>query len=227
MARPKTHSRSEPQDHAGRPQRRSPGPLQAHKSSETRRRVIEAAIACVAGQGLRHATAGRIAERAGISWGGIQHQFGDKEAIFEAVLQQVLDDFSADLSAISPERTSLAARVSALVRGAWRLMNNPAYQAFREILRHRDDDVGDRLSSRRIMERVNTAVDRVCAQLFGDLSLPAERVNMAKLVVFATLSGMVEQSAFTSLPPETTQEQLELLERSVLGLVRRARSDLR
>jgi AcrR family transcriptional regulator len=188
--------------------------------------VIEAAIACVAEQGLRNATAGRIAERAGISWGGIQHQFGDKEAIFEAVLEQVLEDFSADLLATLPDRASLPARVSALVRGAWRLMSNPAYQAFREILRNRDDGVSDRLSSKQIMERVNAALDRVCAPLFGDLSLPAERVNMAKLVVFATLSGMAEQRAFTTLPPETTQEQLELLDRSVLGLVRRTRIDL-
>ncbi len=224
MAHPKVRASSDPKDLPGRPPRRPPGPLQARKSNETRRRVIEAAIACVAEQGLRNATAGRIAERAGISWGGIQHQFGDKEAIFEAVLQQVLDDFSTDLSTISPERDSLAARVSALVRCAWRLMSNPAYQAFREILRNRDGEVSDRLSSRQIMERVNTAVDRACAQLFGDLSLPAERVNTAKLVVFATLSGMAEQRAFASLPVETTQEQLELLERSVLGLVRRARS---
>ena len=96
---------------AEQPSRRSAGPRQQQKSSETRRKVIQAAIGCIAESGVKRATAMRIAERAGVSWGAIQHQFGDKAAILDAVLQQVLGEFSSTLAGVSPARDSLKARL--------------------------------------------------------------------------------------------------------------------
>ena len=203
--------------------RRPSGPVQERKSRKTRQRVIRAAIECISESGFKHATTTRIAERAGISWGGIQHQFGAKAAILDAVLQELLGEFTAELAGISPARDSLNARVAALVHGAWALMCNPAYQAFREILRHRPEPAGFPMSSEEIMGRVNEAVDGVCAQLFGDLDLPPARIDLIKLFVFATLSGMAEQRRFTGLPEAATEQQLALLQRTVRGLIQRER----
>jgi len=208
-------------EHPG--QRRPSGPVQERKSRQTRQRVIRAAIECISESGFKHATTTRIAERAGMSWGGIQHQFGAKTAILDSVLQELLGEFTAQLATVSPVRDSLKARVRALVHGAWALMCNPAYQAFREILQHRRRPAGFPMSSEEIMGRANAAVDGVCAQLFGDLELPQARIDLIKLFVFATLSGMAEQRRYTGLPEVATEQQLALLERTVRGLIQRER----
>ncbi|MFQ5515427.1 MAG: TetR/AcrR family transcriptional regulator [Myxococcota bacterium] len=200
-----------------------PGPLQQLKSLATRERVIRTAIECIAEGGLEQATAARLAARAGVSWGGIQHQFGDKAAIFDAVLEHLLETFTVELSGISASRASLSARIAALVEGTWLLICNPAYQAFREILLHHRPPTRSALSPERIMGRVNQALDAVCAGLFGDLALPRATVDLIKLTVFATLGGMAEQRRIVALPMAATRLQLELLERTIKDLIRRNR----
>ena len=72
---------------------RGAGRTHAERSSDTRDKVIQAAIRCIAKYGYRQATVTRIAALSGVSWGGIQHQFGNKAAIIQAVLDHTLDEF--------------------------------------------------------------------------------------------------------------------------------------
>ena len=99
-------------------QRRGPGPVQRQRSEEKRERVIRAAIECIAEEGLQRATAERIAARSGVSWGGIQHQFGDKTGILDAVLEQLLRDLRDQVEQFSTRATSIEGRVRALVDAA-------------------------------------------------------------------------------------------------------------
>ncbi len=197
------------------------GPVQQRKSDATRQRVIQAAIECIAEFGVKGATAARIARRAEVSWGGIQHQFGGKAGILDAVLQQVLEEYSSGVAEISTTRRGLAARVSVLVRGAWRLMCNPGYQAIREILHSRGESSNSPLPSEQITDSVNAAIDRVGSELFGYLHMGKAEFDLIKLFIFATLSGMIEQRRFAQLPDEATQQQLALLEQAVSDRIRR------
>jgi len=58
---------------------------QARKTQRTRARLIEATLGLIREHGFSAATAGRIARRAGVTWGAAQYQFGSKEDILEAI----------------------------------------------------------------------------------------------------------------------------------------------
>jgi len=61
------------------------------KSEQSRRQVLDAALALFSHQGYRATTVREIADDAGTSTGNVYHHFPDKEAIFRTLL----DEFSA------------------------------------------------------------------------------------------------------------------------------------
>lgn len=61
---------------------------QAERSRRSRRLILDAALQLFSQQGFRATTVRRIAEDAGISTGSVYHQFPDKEAIFQSLLDE-------------------------------------------------------------------------------------------------------------------------------------------
>ncbi len=174
----------------GRPGRRP----QAERSEETRERVISAAIQCIAEDGYKHASVTRIAERSGVSWGGIQHHFGTKDAIIQAVLDNALDEFLLDSQRISPTDHTLENRVKVMVEGAWRLMNRPGFLAFLEIMLSHRHQPPRHDPARRYRARVWRVIIAAWEHLFGHLPLSQEQVETARRVAFTFLGGMVLES---------------------------------
>lgn len=79
---------------------------QAERSAETRRRVIEAAIACLHRLGYAATTVSEVALAAGVSRGAMTHQFPTKTdmmlAVVRAVFRQDSDDYQASLRDADP-----------------------------------------------------------------------------------------------------------------------------
>ena len=194
-----------------KPQRRGPGPVQRQRSGEKRERVIRAAIECIAEEGLQRATAGRIAERSGISWGGIQHQFGDKTGILDAVLEQLLRDLRDQVEQFSTRATSIEGRVRALVDAAWNLLRDPAYQAFREVMRNHALSARVKLDSEALLQQVGVALLELCAELFPERRSSHKTLSLVSAILFATLSGMAEQQRYAVLEDSLTNRQLTVL----------------
>jgi AcrR family transcriptional regulator len=61
---------------------------QEQRRAETERRVLDAAIALIARTGSRPVTLAQVGEAAGYSRGIVYHQFGSRERLIEAVLDQ-------------------------------------------------------------------------------------------------------------------------------------------
>ncbi|WTX00079.1 TetR/AcrR family transcriptional regulator [Streptomycetaceae bacterium NBC_01309] len=59
----------------------------AKNDESTREKVVEAAIACILDKGFYRASSNEIARRAGVSWGVIQHYFGNRESLMVATLR--------------------------------------------------------------------------------------------------------------------------------------------
>jgi AcrR family transcriptional regulator len=197
---------------------RGPGPVQRARSRETQERVIHAAIELIATEGLARATGPRIAERSGVSWGGIQHQFGDKAAILEAVLQELLGNFEREVERFSTRATSVEGRVRALVAASWDLLRDPTYQAFREVMRNVGRD-GDGLEPDKLLQRVAGTLNRLAEGLFRELEPAPDRRELVNVILFATLSGMAEQQRYSVLGAATTERQLKALRRSLVSVV--------
>lgn len=202
-----------------KPQRRGPGPVQRQRSEEKRERVIRAAIECIAEEGLQLATAGRIAERSGISWGGIQHQFGDKTGILDAVLEQLLRDLHDQVEQFSTRATSIEGRVRALVDAAWNLLRDPAYQAFREVMRNHALSARVKLDSEALLQQVGVALLELCGELFPERRSSHKTLSLVIAILFATLSGMAEQQRYSVLEDSLTNRQLAVLRETLEGVI--------
>jgi AcrR family transcriptional regulator len=86
---------------------------------ESRRRFLEAAISTLATDGPAAASANLIAKRAGVTWGTIQHQFGDVDGVWAAVFDNMREQLEA-AEIVPPRRNaSLRNRVGGLIRLLW------------------------------------------------------------------------------------------------------------
>ena len=66
-------------------------------STTTRRRILDAALACFLEDGYEQATTARIRERSGVSNGALFHHFRSKEAIADALYLEAISSFQEGL----------------------------------------------------------------------------------------------------------------------------------
>ncbi|MFF8607786.1 TetR/AcrR family transcriptional regulator [Streptomyces sp. NPDC015346] len=76
---------------------------QQDRSRATRRRLLEAAVSCLAEHGWAGSTVSVVAERAGVSRGAAQHHFPTREALFTAAVEYVAEERSQALRALPAE----------------------------------------------------------------------------------------------------------------------------
>tara|TARA_R110002072_G_scaffold78542_1_gene182042 strand:+ start:268 stop:897 length:630 start_codon:yes stop_codon:yes gene_type:complete len=107
---------------------------QAAKSKATKDAIIGAVISLIKEEGYAAASSSKIARRAGVTWGAVQHHFGGKEEILEEILLRSHIKFHDTLSASSFTTGKPQRRVGKYVDAAWRHYQGEEYMATMEIL---------------------------------------------------------------------------------------------
>ncbi len=159
---------------------------QAQKSKNTREKILNSAISLIKEGGFSAASASRIAERAGITWGAAQHHFGSKEDILEAVMAISHEKFIAQVSAPHLRRGTLADRVDAFVDRMWDHYQDDVYLAGLEILlAGREGNPGLEAFDLRGKEHVKTL-----REIFHDSDLTDEQLREALIFVHCLLTGL-------------------------------------
>jgi len=150
----------------------------------TREKIIAAATECSAQRGFSNATMFNIAHRAGVTWGAMQHHFGDKDAILDAVIDRSLREFSEVMEGLREAEPSLERRIGAFTKHAWVAFKGCYYRVILDILLHRPDKT----------ERIATAFTKLWARIFGDVPLSQEQQLAAQRFTFMMLSGIDTES---------------------------------
>jgi AcrR family transcriptional regulator len=82
---------------------------------ETRRRVLDAAVATVIDVGYYKASSNEIARRAGVTWGSIQHFFGSREQLMLDVVNDIGERLEHQLAASAVVGTTLEERLHSVL----------------------------------------------------------------------------------------------------------------
>jgi AcrR family transcriptional regulator len=99
---------------------------------ETREHLLRSALRALAAGGPDAVSASAVAREAGATWGTVQHQFGDVDGLWAAVLEYVLADREAMTPKI-PDSPDLGARVDAILDLLWTAMDLPASRAIHHL----------------------------------------------------------------------------------------------
>jgi AcrR family transcriptional regulator len=104
------------------------------RGDDTRTRLIGEAAACVIEEGYAKASANRIAQRAGLTWGVIQYHFGDRAGLFSAMVHAGFEQFEACIDQATIPEGPVRARVEAIVDAGWEAYGSPLGRASFEVL---------------------------------------------------------------------------------------------
>lgn len=169
---------------------RRPADLRSERSRASRRRVIDATIACIAEHGFARASTTRIAKRAGVTWGVLQHQFGDKAAMLEAVVDRVLEEGMQMADESSVPEVGVAERVVALERILWRGLQTPTYRALLEIQLHSGHGQMEMTLADRAASGLTKAREEISRRWFEAQGIPRAQSRAAVAVLAAGLRGL-------------------------------------
>jgi AcrR family transcriptional regulator len=188
------------------------------RSEATRKRVVEAAIACIAEEGFQASNLSRIARYAGMTTGAIQHQFGDKTTLLAEVVERGFEQMVDRLARMPGGEDPLAARVSKLVEALWSGYDAAGTRASLEILFAMRGDAAFHERSIAFLAAMRQRVDRLWMGTFWDAPCGRAGHIEAQRAVFATLNGLALERILVPGMPDPAPD-LARLARHALALL--------
>lgn len=164
---------------------------QQERSRTTRRRLVDAAVACLAERGWHGTTVGLVAERAGVSRGAAQHHFPTREDLVVAAVEFLAEQQVADLrrqAAALPEGPSRAEPVARMLLD---LYTGPKFRAALHLWAAASTDDALRAVLVPLEARVGRVAHAVAVELLGaDESRPGVRETVQATLDLARGLGL-------------------------------------
>jgi TetR/AcrR family transcriptional regulator, regulator of cefoperazone and chloramphenicol sensitivity len=182
------------------PTRRTSAPRK--RGDDTRAKIIDETVRCIAEEGFAAATAKHVAERAGVTWGVIQYHFGDRNGLLMAVVDDGVARLLASLTSADVSELPLRQRIEVVVDTAWSCYSSPTSMAAFEILRANRGG-----PSRRHLLEMNAAIGQLGRLITDD---PAN--DGVAEVIWATLRGVVLAQMIVGMPVDWQRERRALID---------------
>jgi AcrR family transcriptional regulator len=173
-----------------------------------------AAARCISRAGFKAATMTSIAREAGVTWGAIQHHFGNKEAILDAVIEAGALGLRAGLQMDNVQFLALEVRIDQLLIAYEQKLGSPLYQANITIQRNEPELFAGSRASRLQQEIVDMWQD-----LFGDLKIPKQRMDDIRDFTFITLNGIAMFAMTFAEGRKGTKTHLGFLRENLLSML--------
>lgn len=178
------------------------------RAEQTRALLIGEAVACIRQEGFSAASAKRIAERAGVTWGVIQYHFGDRKGLLAAVVDASFERLHTALTRVVEE--SPPDPVRAVVTTSWASMRTDLSLAAFEIVIATRPQRGESVSAE-LLDMAQQML-RLGEVLTRDRDLPPATARRVGAVLFATLRGMAMAQLTIDTPIDQSREQEMLVE---------------
>ncbi|MFI0355417.1 TetR/AcrR family transcriptional regulator [Actinomadura sp. 9N407] len=169
---------------------------------ETRRRFLAAAVERLATGGPDAASANRIAQDAGLTWGTIQHQFGDVDGVWAAVLEHCLKHSASLFDRSKQEPASPRRRIAAIIDALFHAFDAPAAQAVQNLRlalpRDRESLEGLFPKTAAMLRQGDATWTREWETLFEGIDVSPEKLRRVRSFVPGAVQGLYDQSRLTS-----------------------------
>jgi TetR/AcrR family transcriptional regulator, regulator of cefoperazone and chloramphenicol sensitivity len=202
----------------------------ATTAAATRPRLIDATIDCILEEGLYRASSNRIAERAGVTWGVIQHHFGTREALLLATFQEGMRELIDTLESAVITGDSFAERLEALADVIWRFYRQPRFVAYEQLtlnlLRDPTMDAATVRLVRRQQAKIGELLTGLTTQVSDDeiaeVLPPAALLQILRgLAIGLVLTDAVPRRVRRAAPhPAPTEVERQVLLDALAALVR-------
>jgi AcrR family transcriptional regulator len=203
----------------------------ATTAADTRARLVDATIDCILEEGFYRASSNRIAERAGVTWGVIQHHFGTREALLLATFQHGMQELIDTLESAVIEGDAFEARLESLADVIWRFYRQPRFVAYEQLTLNLLHDPTIDATTVRLVRRQQAKIGALLTELAGkvvDAEIagvlpPAALLQILRgLAIGLELTDAVPGRHQRAAPDRATTER-EVLLAALAALVRAAR----
>jgi AcrR family transcriptional regulator len=188
---------------------------QEERTVETRGKLIRAAIESICELGYAHATTTVIAERAGLSRGALQHQFGTRLDLLVAVIDYLSDEMLRLTEGLPASGLTLSERIDAILKKYWEIYAGSIFMAVLHVFIGARSEPGVYKHLRNHMADIYRVNDRVWHAAFSDVDMPPKRLAAARKVVLANLRGLAV-GKFLGISSGDERAELKLL-RELVG----------
>lgn len=168
---------------------------------ETRKQLLREALHCLAEGGPESASANAVVKRAGVTWGTIQHQFGDVDGLWAAVLEYVAEHRGPAFEEI-PAQPDLGDRVQAVIDMLWATLEMPGSVAIYNL---RDSLPRQRHQLESSFPRTAQAIARwdsewtaICERSFGGLDVDHDKLMRVRTLLPGAIRGVHNERNFSS-----------------------------
>ena len=176
---------------------------------DTRDRVIKAAIECIIDLGFyRGSSTNEIARRAGVTWGVIQHYFGNREGLMLAVLEDGASHMVETVEEARIDGVTTVERMAQLIDVFSTHYARPDYIASLQVLLNMDHDPRTSAEVRKTMlevaERSHAHVRRLLREALGSAMNKPELATTVFLVIrgFGFSQQLLDSMAYDTVTPK-------------------------
>jgi len=191
------------------------------KSEESRRQVLDAAIAVLASRGLTQTSIQDIADAAGLSKGAVHYHFESKDELLERVLTRCCETLEARIRKVFDEPALPMDRVRRAILEMWSLRREgaPEIRVLSELHSLSRQSPAIRVALGRALERARQLIRDDGLNRLVEMGLrPRVSMDVAPRLILATLDGLYLQHAVDPISPEEEVELLRALEATSLAL---------
>ncbi len=184
--------------------------------------MLDAAVETILDRGYYQASSNEIARRAGVTWGTIQHQFGTREALLLAVLNDRWAAFDERMATAEIHGDTLEERLAAVLDVLASHYEQPAQLAQLQILLDLSHNPNTSTDTRRAIAQHGAELTRAWQPLFDRALGAAAGEGDLLRYAFLTLRGYLSGSLIASSIADTADDTVPraLLVQGVAAAIR-------
>lgn len=180
----------------------SPRRTQEERTEATRAKLIDAAVNVINEVGFTKATSLLISQRAQVSRGAFQHQFGTVQNLMLHIVEHLSSNLVGQIELETIRFASPTERLRAIATRYWTVYQSPQYRAVLLIWIGSAQDKAFVARIDDLMRSIDLQRDRNWDEIFGDLHIPKDELHTFRRMLLAMVRGLAIQTIYSRNRPD-------------------------